>query len=212
MRLTRSLRILAAGLIATTAFATPSQAQFTIGDPLVARSIYDGYAGFILVVPYSFSPAAYGQAVTSVSIFNGFVGRDFTPLLVANTGPSAWTITGEGTNRVVGASGLQSYAFGLVSGSDLVTAATRVAWRTSSAGGVIPFDFDSDGNLYRYSPNGFGPTTAGSAFPEEGATDRSYAIQFSTSAVTATPEPSTVVLTASGLLAFVGISRRRRSA
>ena len=210
MQLARHVRSLAIAFAASMAFVTPARAQFTIGDPLVSRGNYDGYAGFILISPYSFPLAALGQSVTGVSIFDGFVGRDFTPLLVANSGGGTWTITGVGTQRVVGASGLQSYAFGLTQGSDVITSSTRVAWRTSSQGGVIPFDYDSDGNAYTYSPNGVGPTTAGAVFSQEGVTDRAYSIQFSSSAVTATPEPASLVLTASGLLALGGVVRRRR--
>ena len=148
----------------------------------------------------------------SLRIFAKSVSFNSFPPIVANTGGGNWTITGAGTQRVVAASGLQSYAFGLTSGSDIVTATTRLAWRTSSQGGVIPFDFDGDGNSYTYSPNGVGPTTAGATFTQEGVTDRAYSIQFSTAATTVTPEPSTVVLTASGLLTFVGVARRRRRA
>ena len=212
MRLVRHVRSLAVVLVASTAFVTPARAQSTIGDPLISRSVYDGYAGFILISPYSFFGGALGQSVTGVSIFNGVAGRDFTPVLLASSGAGAWTITGVGTQRVVAASGLQSYSFGLTQGSDVITSSTRVGWRSSSQGGTIPFDYDADGNIYTYSPNGVGPSTVGAVFGQEGTTDRAYSIQFSSSVpVTATPEPSSVVLTASGLIALAGVVRRRRS-
>ena len=211
MRFARHARSLAVVLAASAAFVTPARAQFTIGDPLISRSVYDGYAGFILISPYSFAAGALGQSVTGVSIFNGIVGRDFIPLLVANSGGPTWTITGVGTQRVVAATGLQSYDFGLTQGSNVITPSTRVAWRTSSSGGTIPFDYDGDGNIFTYSSNGVGPSTVNAVFTQEGTTDRAYSIQFSSSDVTATPEPASIVLTASGLIAIAGIVRRRRS-
>ena len=146
--------------------------------------------------------------VTGVSIFDGAVGRDFIPLLVESTGGNTWTIDGVGTKRVVGASGLQTYAFGLVQGSDVITANTRVAWRTSDLGGVIPFDYTSGGHAYLYTANGDGPATSGANFATVGASDREYSIQFTTTS--AVPEPASMILTGTGLFGLAGFVRIRR--
>jgi hypothetical protein len=211
MRVAGILNMFTAGLVAATMLAAPAQAQFTVGDPLVARGGYDTFRGFILIAPYTFSAPAYGQAVSSVSIFDGAVGRDFTPLILASSGGGNWTITGVGTQRIVGASGLQTYDFGLTSGSNIVDANTRLGWLSGSELGAIQYtqDPDSDDNMFVYSSNALFLSTVGATFAQLGVTDRAYSIQFTTQ-LTTVPEPSTLALTAGGLLALVVAAQKRR--
>jgi hypothetical protein len=212
MRIARLLSTLTAATIVAASFSTVAQAQFTVGDALVDRARYDDFRNFVVVLPHRFESGAYGQAVTGVSIFNGRVTGSFTPLLVESEGNNFWKVIGAGAQRTVAAGGLQSYAFDLAFGSNIVTANTFVAFFDSGLLSAIKWDSDSDGKRFAFSSNGAGTAKVGSTFEQLGTDDRKYSIQFSTGATSVVPEPATVLLTASGLLVFGAIARKRRNA
>jgi hypothetical protein len=183
----------------------------------VPRTFLDAYQGFVLVLPYTFPAAALGDQVRSVSFFSdyaGAIGYSFTPLVLTDLGGGSFAIAGTGTPRTNAATGVQSYNLELTGGTAVIGATTRVGFVTPAGqAGVIPFDFDADGNLYGFTANEDGPSAVGSTFSllEEG--DRAYSIEFSTQRlVSAVPEPTTVALTVAGLLALAAIARRRRRA
>jgi hypothetical protein len=213
MRPTRPAAMLAALLLA----AAPARAQFTIGDALVPRTFLDAYQGFVLVLPYTFPAAALGDQVRSVSFFSdyaGAIGYAFTPLVLTDLGGGSFAIAGTGTPRANAATGVQSFNLELTGGSAVIGATTRVGFVTPTGqAGVIPFDFDADGNLYGFTASDDGPSAVGSTFTLLDEGDRAYSIEFSTQAiVSAVPEPASVVLLAGGLVALGGIATARGAA
>jgi hypothetical protein len=85
-----------------------------------------------------------GSTLTNWSFFTNITGKSITPLILEDTGSSNYTIRGIGTSRSVTATGLQSYSFGLVEGTNVfVNANYRFGWKdgttTSANTGVISF-------------------------------------------------------------------------
>jgi len=209
MSIARLFKVVTAGVIAAAAIAAPAQAQNKVGDAFfTTSSTYGSYEKGIIVAPYQFSSSVYGESVLGVSIFNGQIGRSFTPLIFESLGSGQWKITGVGTERTIAAGGQQDYAFGLTAGSNLIGSGTYLGWHEGLIGGPIGFGGPGTG-VHVYSEANQPPTpTLDYVFTQEGTVPRQYNIQFTTYV----PEPSTWLLTASGLLSFVGVARRRRRA
>jgi len=85
-----------------------------------------------------------GSTLTNWSFFTNITGRSITPLILEDTGSSNYTIRGIGTSRSVTATGINTYSFGLVAGTNVfINSNYRFGWKdgttTSSNTGVISF-------------------------------------------------------------------------
>jgi hypothetical protein len=198
------------------ASAASAQAQ-TYGEALIQRPIIDVFSNFITYARTPFNAADIGKNLTSFSLFGGAaglqgtnVGRTITPLLVLAPSIGSLSVVGVGTTRTVGA-GINTWDFGLVSGSSTVGNDVYFGWLSSSAGGAVyytPFT----GPLMMFTNSGAVPSaSAGDAFTVTYGENRAYSIQWTvdTPGTTPVPEPSAVTLMAAGL-AGLAVARRRR--
>jgi VCBS repeat-containing protein len=113
----------------------------TFGDPLINRPSTDGANGFVFT---ALDPLTIEGTVDAWSYFsNGGNGRSVTPVLLEDVGGN-FLVRGVGTSRVNNASGIQSYPFGLASGSaDITNSNFHIAWKDGTNGtnnpGVIDY-------------------------------------------------------------------------
>ena len=210
--LPRALSLLAAGALTV-------QAQ-TFGEALVQRSTIDAFKGFITIANAPFTEAA---TLTSFSVLGGItsgipasnVGRSITPLLVSIPTGGTFSILGVGTSRTV-ANGVNTWDFGLVSGSASVGANVYFAWLSLGAGAVM-YDTGTGGSMsFTGDQTVLSVPTAGASFGVFTSENRAYSIQWTTQkaappAPGVVPEPSTYALLVTGLAGVALISRRRRA-
>ena len=120
----------------------------TVGGPVIPRTSTDTAVGDIYAYDGSFSTAG---TVLSWSFYAGsfdplqnIAGQQITPLILDQSTPGGWTITGIGTTQTVSGSGLYSFNFDLVSGSNLVGPNLTFGWydgsSTASNQGTVSFD------------------------------------------------------------------------
>ena len=208
----------ALSLLAASAFTIQAQ---PFGEALIQRSNIDAFTGFITIANAPFTTAA---TLTSFSVLGGVttgipssnVGRSITPLLVSIPTGGTFSILGVGTSRTV-ASGMNTWDFGLVSGSASVGANVYFAWLSLGAGAVM-YDIGGAPSM------SFTGTQSVTAVPAVGASfgvftseNREYSIQWTTQSAApptpgVVPEPSTYAMLVTGLAGLALVSRRRRAA
>ena len=155
-----------------------------VGD-LINRPSNDGANGFIFVQldPIAFDPDA-PQSVVRWSFFDndaGDIGQNVTPLLLENVG-GTFEIRAIGTTRTSIGSGIQSFDFGLVSGSAQIDSANYfIAFKDGSNGsnnnGVIDYTGSGSADGVRW----FGTHTSFAVDQNLGAGTfgaRDYSIQY----------------------------------
>jgi hypothetical protein len=197
------------------AFGALSYAS-TIGNPVVSAAEVDMCSGCMFVLA-PFSASDSGSTLTSWEFyaFNAadspsVIGNQITPLLFSQTGPD-FTIVGVGATQTITATGDQSYAFGLVSGSDVIGSSSYFGWfdGSLSATNTGTIAFASDGGT---------PSFVRDGTPVVGFTDpfaplsRTYSVQATDSFVEPVPEPGTLgLLFGGGALVLLGRVRRSKS-
>lgn len=153
------------------------------------------------------------------------VGNLITPLIFN----SSFTLIGIGTTQASTGPGIQSYAFGLTSGTDVLAAGDWLGWRDGSVSsqnnGTISLDMsggpglfyhtcdnptaDSNGTTCYYSASDPNPVTVGDtlSFSDASTSARSYSVEYTT-----TPEPAFYGALAVGLAGLIVTVRRRKKA
>lgn len=215
-------RVVPRALLLLSASTTTVSAQTTFGEALIPRQIFDTFSNFITISTTPFTPATFGQTLSSFSMFGGTtsggatnVGLSLTPLLVSVPVAGSFSVVGVGTTRTV-ASGINSWAFGLTSGSAVVGSNVYFAWLSNGQGSVQYTDGVGPAMLFTSNSAVNSVPAAGSSFQTTLATNRAYSIQWTvgtpgTPPPPPVPEPSAVVLMATGL-AGLAVARRRRRA
>ncbi|HZL28003.1 MAG TPA: PEP-CTERM sorting domain-containing protein [Acidobacteriaceae bacterium] len=213
-----SIRILVASLVLFAGFglsATANAGTVTVGnDPNNARPIVDGCNNCAYVIPTAFSQA--GDIVTGISFWAGQPG-DITPVLLSGhdngDGTITFVVTGVGTDYIATSTGLNTFAFGLTSGSDRTGSNTYFGFFDVGSSTVA---FDHDGSGAGTFLVGTMPGLTGSFTDSNGAqdpdtqndlNDRLYSIE--ATAIT-TPEPTTFSLLALGISGLGAMTRFRR--
>jgi hypothetical protein len=180
----------------------------TIGEPVINRDFTDTSPGSILMYAGAFGVS---EQVVSWSFFSDTagVGSSITPLLFSSAG----VVTAIGATRVA-ALGVNSFAFGLVSGTDLVGVTDTFGWKDGpslgSGGGnpgVAEFNFGGTGPSVFWNDGAVG-YNVGSGISFVALAGRDYSIQFTTAPISQIPEPTTWGLIGAGL-GLLGLSRRR---
>jgi Ca2+-binding RTX toxin-like protein len=151
------------------------------GDPLIARPLNDGGVGLVFVMD---EPLPSVGKVTSWSIYDATDnGQQVTPLIVEKVGAN-YVIRGVGTARTSSGSGLQTFNFGLASGSDTVGANYFLAWKDGSSvadnDGVIDYTDGGPDGIHYFAPGP--PLNPGANIGAGTQLAREYSIQFSVDA------------------------------
>ncbi len=208
------------------AFATAARADVYGSDPTVNLGTLDTCVGCMFAY-VDFPGTAAGQVVTSYSFYAGTTGLDITPLLFENTGGTDFKIIGIGTTQVPSTLGTNTFAFGLTSGTATVQDSnTYFGWidgnTTGTANtGTITSNYNAGGggfgNYYASPPGTIAvndPFTFNTFTITAGQNTRTYSVNVTTATAT-TPEPGVYGIYgafALGLIALVGITRRRKIA
>ena len=193
------------------AFVALSYAS-TIGNPIVSAPVVDLCVGcWFVAAPFSAGDSGSTMLNWELFAFNldgpSVIGNNITPLLFSFDG-SDFTLAGIGATQTITATGDQSYAFGLVSGSDTIGSSSYFGWYDGSLSapnaGTIAFAWD-----------GGTPLVSFLGTPVVGATgsftllSRTYSVQATD---TMGPEPGTLGLLFGGTaLLLLGRVRRLRS-
>lgn len=170
------------------ALATSASA-ITGGNALTNRANNDGANGAIFVMQDALASA--GQ-VTDWGFFdNDTAGRSMTPLLLENVG-GTFAIRGIGTTLTSNGLGAQSQAFGLVSGTDVITTPHfHIGWKDGTNGtnnaGVADFDNNTDEFGVRFFGQGKTSFATGDNLGAGQFFNREYSIEFSLDVPNLTP-------------------------
>jgi hypothetical protein len=212
----RHLTLLAIGVATIVLSNSNRSAADTIGNALISRTGVDGCNFCLVVVNQAF--AGVGEVVTSWSFVSINPGDTIAPILFSLAG-NTFTVTGTGTAEA-GAPGVDTFNFGLTSGTNITGPATYIGWQDSSfTGASIPFDTNggvpNPGTYFTHT----GPVSVGTQFdvsssigPSDGQlSDRIYSVQFTASSV-GVPGPTAGTGLPGLLFAFGGfLFWRRRS-
>src|SRR5665213_2385426 len=214
-----STNILAASFILFAGFglsATANAGTITVGnDPTHQGGQLDGCGNCGYVVPTAFSAA--GATVTSVSYWATGLG-DITPVLLSGhdngDGTTTFTVTGVGTDYNPTGNGLNTFAFGLTSGSDVTGANTYFGFFDTS-GPTVSYDYDGSGagtflvgTMPGLNASFTDPNTAQHGDSQDNLNNRLYSIQ-ATAVTSPIPEPSSLILLGTGLVSLMGAGRRK---
>jgi hypothetical protein len=185
--------------------AVGARADITIGSPLV-QGTYPGtdFCTGCLFAYEQIPVAAVGQTVTSWAFYAAATPTDpapsgnmITPLIFQSNGGGSFTVVGIGTTQTSSTPGtIQSHAFGLVSGTDVLAAGDYIGWRDGGTGvgtgnnGSISLDLGpppAGPGVYYFGLPAYSGSVANLdtfSFTNAGTDERTYSIEF-----TATPEP-----------------------
>jgi hypothetical protein len=196
-----------------------------IGDSPVLRDMTDNFSGYLFAYDGNFGVAGLVTSWTfyAGSINNGDIaGHQITPVIMDQSGPDGWVITGIGTTRTVLAAGFYAFSFDLVSGSDLAGPTKTFGWydgsETSQNKGTISFDrADAAVGVRDFWYDGFPVIDksyvtrndfTGANDPFGWAGGRIYSVQFDPPDPVANPEPSTLAMLAGGFTILAWLRRR----
>jgi hypothetical protein len=196
-----------------------------IGDTPVLRDMTDNFSGYLFAYDGNFGVAGLVSSWTfyAGSINNGDIaGHQITPVIMDQSGPDGWVITGIGTTRTALAAGFYAFSFDLVSGSDLAGPTKTFGWydgsATSQNQGTISFDrADTAVGVRDFWYDGFPTLNKGYVTKNDftGANDpfgwaggRIYSVQFDPPDAVPNPEPSTLAMLAGGFTILAWLRRR----
>lgn len=196
--------------------AVPASAAVTVGnDPTVSTGQPDSCTSCTFVVNDAFGAA--GLKLLSYS-FYGKTTSDITPLLLTRTdsGTDAiFTIVGVGQKQTA-ALGLNTFAFNLLTGTNITTANSYFGFAYTN-GGTVAFDYSpfspTSGTFVgpvNYSGAIGGVFTSSFASAQSNSYDALDARTYSISAVAAVPEPATWAMMLFGFGMIGGAARYRR--
>lgn len=178
----RELFVAAAGTQGTAGGIAALRNLALVGNELRSRPSLDTSRGDIFVLPDAFDVAEGTIGVWSVFADNAeALGRRVTPLLLESVnGGTGWRVVGIGTARSIAATGLQSFDFGLVEGSDS-TAGRHFGWKQGDfAGrddeGAVGFSFNGQARVL-WLGNDQSDVQAGDVLAHRGTLPRAYSIQ-----------------------------------
>jgi PEP-CTERM motif len=189
------------------------------GDNYNSYPYLDGCPNCGYVVGQSFSTA--GQRLVSYSFYSQFGGGEITPELFTGVDNGNNTITftaiGIGTTQTSINSGINTFAFGLTSGTDITGAHTFFGFYNAN-GANVWWNNTGDPSKGTYLLGGAlglgGQGTASTTFTWntfDALNNRAYAIE-ATAVPAATPEPTSMLLLATGTFGFCGrLVRKNRS-
>lgn len=199
-----------------------AQAQtYGMSSPLVAGQNLDAFSQFLSISSIAFQPTSFGGTLSTFSVFGGLVapggtgGNNVNALLtpvLAREVAGTWTIEGVGTARTI-ASGVNTWDFGLTSGTATIAAGMLFGW-WSPTSGAVQYTLGGDGVFFSDNQAFPSSPTAGQTFTAPLSEGRTYSIQWTVApASTSTvPEPSTYALMGAGLVAILALRRRQRAA
>ncbi len=206
------LAVLAAGVFAA---ASPQMQADTIGYDLIARGTPNTTIGDIWGLPVSFFDGlTTAQQVSTWGFYNktaGTEGRNITPFIAKyDSETNNYSITGLGTTRTNDASGVQTFAFGLVSGSATIEKGYTFGWvdGTTSVGNASVAEWDGSGPVILFSYSNDNPDlylnkTMGAAMP---SFTQTLSVQVTASPI---PEPSSLVLVGMAICGLVAYAWHR---
>ncbi len=214
----KSQRIFALALLAAGVFAaaSPQMQADTIGYDLIARGEPNTTIGDIWGLPVSFFDAlTTAQQVSTWGFYNktaGTEGRSITPFIAKyDSETNNYSITGLGTTRTNDASGVQTFAFGLVSGSTTIEKGYTFGWvdGTTSVGNASVAEWDGSGPVILFSVNNSNPDISlnKSMSPMMSPFTQTLSVQVTTSPI---PEPSSLVLVGMAICGLVAYAWRSR--
>jgi hypothetical protein len=199
-----------------------------VGDPVIQREATDNAAGLLYAYDGTFGTAGNvlnwsfyaGATLTTRDIS----GQQITPVLLDQSTPGGWTVTGIGTTQTISGPGLYTFNFDLVSGSTAVGPTVTFGWydgsATASNQGTVSFDRATTATGFSDFLS-LGLPVLGTAYAVDsdftGANDgtswtggRIYSIQFdslNSDPPSNAPEPSTLAMMFAGAGALICKSR-----
>ena len=201
-----------------------------VGDPAIQREATDNAAG--LLYAYDGTFATVGNVLTwsfyagSTDTTRDISGQQITPVILDQSTPGGWTVTGIGATQTILGPGLYSFNFDLVSGSTAVGPTLTFGWydgsSTATNQGTVSFDRTStDTGFSDFLSLAFPVVGTPYAIDSDftGANDgsswtggRIYSIQFDSldsDPPSDAPEPSSLAMMFAGACALIACKRRQ---